>query len=92
MIESSRTTDIVVRSIQELVSRGKGATMDQQQHRPPRPAQSGAQAGAILSIRLDAPTVRVLQELARSTGLSPAQLVQAWVRERARREHSRIPA
>jgi len=48
--------------------------------------------GTILSVRLDGATVRILRELARSTGLSPAQLVQAWVRERARREHSRIPA
>ena len=51
-----------------------------------------AEPGAILSVRLDAETVRYLRELARSTGLSPAQLVQAWVRERARREHYRVPA
>jgi len=53
---------------------------------------STGEPGAILSIRLDAATVKVLRELARATGLSPAQLVQAWVRERARRELSRIPA
>jgi len=51
-----------------------------------------AAPGAILSVRLDPDTVRYLRELAQSTGLSPAQLVQAWVRERVRREHYRIPA
>jgi aryl-alcohol dehydrogenase-like predicted oxidoreductase len=56
------------------------------------PRTASGQPGAILSVRLDAETVMHLRELARSTGLSPAQLVQAWVRERARKEHSRVPA
>lgn len=56
------------------------------------PRTTSGQPAAILSVRLDAETVMHLRELARSTGLSPAQLVQAWVRERARQEHSRVPA
>jgi predicted transcriptional regulator len=59
-----------------------------------QPVTGGVSAapGAVLSVRLDPDTVGYLRELAQATGLSPAQLVQAWVRERARREHYRIPA
>ena len=71
---------------------GKGAAMNHEESRRLGQSASAGEPGAILSIRLDAATVKVLRELARATGLSPAQLVQAWVRERARRELSRIPA
>jgi len=66
--------------------------MNHEGSRSGRAGTMAAEPGAILSVRLDAETVRYLRELARSTGLSPAQLVQAWVRERARREHYRVPA
>jgi aryl-alcohol dehydrogenase-like predicted oxidoreductase len=66
--------------------------MDHEESRGSGQRVPASELGAILSVRLDAATVRVLRELARSTGLSPAQLVQAWVRERARMEHARIPA
>jgi hypothetical protein len=47
---------------------------------------------ATLAVRLDRQTLRELGELAHASRLRPAQLVQAWVRERVRQEHLGIPA